>query len=367
MLDKKKKQGVSYLDYVLSLGESNLINSYKNSFLFIEAELDKKSDEEGLGQIISYFLKNYNHFAPNDLKRFCGLCLTPIRFRMMFVDIARTFEIAFKCSDWFIYNTDSSDPSDGFRVLLRFIQYAKKFTLKASAEPKNNFYKDKHEISLSHILSQGQSIVYEGYYGTEKVIIKKTPKNLIGSDHEIQVYEKLKDVKGIGKLIEFRHDEEHYLLIFQYSDSANLREIVDIFGPLQFKQVWDISITVKEILQNIHKKGVIHCDIKPENILISGSVGIQIIDFDGAYFNNQPGFKSTLNFASVDEMIGFVKPRPKDDLESYIYTCVFMLTGNLPWFKSTNELEIIQKKLEYIDNTIPNDSQLHQLWNFIMN
>jgi len=109
---------------------------------------------------------------------------------MMFVDIARTFEIAFKCSDWFIYNTDSSDPSDGFRVLLRFIQYAKKFTLKASAEPKNNFYKDKHEISLSHILSQGQSIVYEGYYGTEKVIIKKTPKNLIGSDHEIQVYEK---------------------------------------------------------------------------------------------------------------------------------------------------------------------------------
>ncbi|KAN0096935.1 kinase-like protein [Tylopilus felleus] len=89
-------------------------------------------------------------------------------------------------------------------------------------------------------------------------------------------------------------------------------------------------------LKHVHLHNYIHCDIKPQNVLIGTNTSnytVFLIDF--AHVPCQQGchFVGTPSFASINHHLGIQSTR-RDDLESLAYTLIYLLQGSLPWFSS---------------------------------
>ena len=104
-----------------------------------------------------------------------------------------------------------------------------------------------------------------------------------------------------------------------------------------------IGMQLLELFQFIHKRRIIHRDIKPDNFLIG--VGdkqntIYMIDFGLSkefkrgrkhiHYSEERSLTGTLRYASVRNHIGIEQSR-RDDLESLGYMLVYFMKGKLPW------------------------------------
>ncbi|XP_024313087.1 casein kinase 1-like protein HD16 isoform X1 [Brachypodium distachyon] len=118
---------------------------------------------------------------------------------------------------------------------------------------------------------------------------------------------------------------------------------------MSVRMVACIAVEAISILQNIHSKGFVHGDIKPENFLLGqpGSADekkLFLISFGLAsnwktkggassmhvqYDQRPDTFRWTI-YASVHAHLGRTGSR-RDDLESLAYTLIFLLRGGLPW------------------------------------
>ncbi|PSS35541.1 hypothetical protein PHLCEN_2v1504 [Hermanssonia centrifuga] len=102
-------------------------------------------------------------------------------------------------------------------------------------------------------------------------------------------------------------------------------------------------------LQEIHFKCVIHADIKPSNIFLhvqNGSYQVYLIDFGYALIVNErrvssqneppPGSAAAIRGGTIlFSSINWQHDRPisyRDDLESLVYTLLYLRFGQLPWW-----------------------------------
>jgi eukaryotic-like serine/threonine-protein kinase len=73
-------------------------------------------------------------------------------------------------------------------------------------------------------------------------------------------------------------DEGNIFIVMAYYEGMSLKEKIEQ-GPLPIKEVVNISIQIASGLQKAHEKGIIHRDLKLENIFITNDAQIKIIDF----------------------------------------------------------------------------------------
>ncbi len=128
---------------------------------------------------------------------------------------------------------------------------------------------------------------------------------------------------------------------------------IDLFAMMKQKGMTALNLRdtkslcrrVLPALKAFHLAGYVHRDVKPQNILIlpaegSGfsSMSIKLIDF-GLVTKWDPKAKvvakrsltcGTARFSSWRQQLGYTA-HPHDDLESLIYTMIFLLGGKLPW------------------------------------
>jgi len=64
------------------------------------------------------------------------------------------------------------------------------------------------------------------------------------------------------------HEENRRFLVAEYCEGGTLREPIERRSPLTWPQIRDLVVGVLAGLQGIHDLGAVHCDIKPENILL---------------------------------------------------------------------------------------------------
>jgi len=143
-------------------------------------------------------------------------------------------------------------------------------------------------------------------------------------------------------------------------------ELGDPIYKYYLKDVLKYMITIIEIIEKIHEKGVIHRDIKPENFMISQSriqdhqdhkdhkdhkdhqdhqdhqivKKLNIIDFglsriytkDGTHIPNKQNSSivGTMRYISTHIHEGNVYSR-RDDIISILYVIIYLLKGRLPW------------------------------------
>lgn len=116
-------------------------------------------------------------------------------------------------------------------------------------------------------------------------------------------------------------------------------------APLPLGTVLRITIDMIRILRDVHAAGILHRDIKPDNILTGGETygpgHIFLADFglarrylmpDGSHtpFMEAKAFAGTPRYASANAHMGAEQGR-RDDLESLMYVVIYLARGSLPW------------------------------------
>ena len=70
----------------------------------------------------------------------------------------------------------------------------------------------------------------------------------------------------------------HYI-VMEYVEGITLKTYIEKKGQLSFKEAVSIAIQVGRGIEAAHSKGIIHRDIKPQNIIISTEGKVKVTDF----------------------------------------------------------------------------------------
>ena len=91
-----------------------------------------------------------------------------------------------------------------------------------------------------------------------------------------------------------------YYIVMEYVEGRTLKEIIEQRGPLPEKEAAGICAQVCSALGAAHEKGIVHRDIKPDNIMISSDGQVKIMDFGLAKL--------------VDENSALAPPKPEAEI-----------------------------------------------------
>ncbi len=140
---------------------------------------------------------------------------------------------------------------------------------------------------------------------------------------------------------------DRYFMIMEYVEGENLKSYLRRARP-QPMDIWlDIAIQVCEGLGLAHRAGLVHCDIKPQNILLDDDLLAKIADFGiaramvskGILEDRQAGHTQPLEEETVWGSPQYVSPEqaagealtPASDIYSTGVMLFEMLTGRLPF------------------------------------
>ena len=142
---------------------------------------------------------------------------------------------------------------------------------------------------------------------------------------------------NIVTVIDRGEDDGRQFIVFEYIEGENLKQIVERRGPLPIDEVLELGIAVASGLAFAHERGVVHRDVKPQNVLLNGDGRAKVTDFgiartlDVEKGVTQTGtVLGTSNYIAPEQASG----QPVDD-RSDVYSLgvvLFeLLTGDIPF------------------------------------
>lgn len=102
---------------------------------------------------------------------------------------------------------------------------------------------------------------------------------------EAEVLSKFCHVNGIVSVRDFFYENNTAYLVMEYLRGINLKEHIETHGEIDGKRALNMMKPVIKGLAKIHKTGIIHRDICPDNFVFDGN-GLTLIDFGTARLNN---------------------------------------------------------------------------------
>src|SRR5207244_4737614 len=130
-----------------------------------------------------------------------------------------------------------------------------------------------------------------------------------------------------------------FYFIMEYADGVNLRQVMQA-GSLQPDEALRIVPQVCDALQFAHDEGIVHRDVKPENILLDKRGRVKIADFGiakilghntGVYTLTAPWqVVGTLHYMAPEQIDNPLKVDHRADIYSLGVVFYEMLTGQLP-------------------------------------
>lgn len=202
-------------------------------------------------------------------------------------------------------------------------------------------YKDRYQV---------QKVLGEGGMGkvflakdikTGKRVAVKIVKDQDQWEREREILKKLDDIEGVPKLF-FAGKGSEIFLVMEYIPGISLKNYENICGKLSEREMimWMIKVCI--VLGRIHKKGVLHMDLKPENIILHPSGKIYLIDFGVSLMEGETltGYGTKMYASKKQAKIG-----EKASFFMDIYSLGKIMQLNVKEQKYYNISKIIQKCL----------------------
>ncbi len=143
-------------------------------------------------------------------------------------------------------------------------------------------------------------------------------------------------------------------IVMEYCTLGSLRQLLRNEKPAS-TLIWKWMSQLTETLQLVHEKGIVHHDIKPDNILFTEDRTIKITDFGIA--NTGGGTRPYMSPEALSWETHTEKD-PRVDVYALGVTLLEMLTGQNPFFgKSTEEIIELHDRKEFGITPLPNWQQ----------
>ena len=149
---------------------------------------------------------------------------------------------------------------------------------------------------------------------------------------------------NIVKIYDVGFSEKIQYIVMEYIDGITLKEYIEEEKVLSWKDTVHFVIQILRALQHAHDKGIVHRDIKPQNIMMFTDGTIKVMDFGIAKFAREEGKTATdqaigsVHYISPEQASGNVTDA-KSDIYSVGAMMYEMLTGRKP-FDSDNPVAI---------------------------
>lgn len=153
--------------------------------------------------------------------------------------------------------------------------------------------------------------------------------------NEAKILAKFHGIAGVVSVINFFYANGTAYLVMEYVDGITLKEYIKEHGPIAGERVLQMIHPVIKALSAIHKTGIIHRDISPDNILVNQKEELVLIDFGSARAERQTMTQSMTvlfkrGYTPEEQYRGRGNWGAWSDVYSLCATMYFMLTGIVP-------------------------------------
>lgn len=145
---------------------------------------------------------------------------------------------------------------------------------------------------------------------------------------------------NLVNLLDVGVEGEYRYLVLEYVNGNTLKDIIRQKGRLNYQTAIQITIRILSALQHAHDNGIIHRDIKPQNVLIHTDGHVKVADFGIARMTNAFTISKgdtvvgSVHYSSPEQATGSVV-EATSDLYSTGVVMYEMLTGRVPFVGDT--------------------------------
>jgi eukaryotic-like serine/threonine-protein kinase len=154
--------------------------------------------------------------------------------------------------------------------------------------------------------------------------------------------------------------EGTYFMVMEFVSGHNLRTVLSAFGRLEPAQVVEVMAQVLAALDHAHGHGIVHRDVKPENILIADDGTVKVADFglarafaDATISQVEGTVTGTVQYLAPEQVQGDPAD-PRTDLYATGIVMFELLTGQAPYSGETS----VAIAYKHLNERVPPPSSL---------
>lgn len=160
---------------------------------------------------------------------------------------------------------------------------------------------------------------------------------------------------NIVTVIDRGEQDGRQFIVFEYLEGENLKQLLRRTGPLPTRRALELASQIADALSFAHGHGIVHRDVKPQNVLLNGDEQAKVTDFGIARsVDVQQGLTQTGTVLGTSDYIAPEQARGRQvDAQSDVYSLAAvlyeLLTGEVP-FPGENFVAVA---LRHINEPVP--------------
>lgn len=224
---------------------------------------------------------------------------------------------------------------------------------------------NRYEI-LEIIGSGGMAVVYKALcHRLNRYVAVKVLKDEFAENSEFREHFKAESQAvamlshpNIVSVYDYSRDSNCQYIVMELLEGITLKQYMQKKGALSWKEALHFATQISKALSHAHSKGIVHRDIKPQNIMVVKDGSIKVADFGIAHLQSENA-ETTETMGSIHyispEQIHGDPVDARSDIYSLGVVLYEMLTGKLPYEGDTVEAIALQHISQMF--TLPADIQ----------
>ncbi|MGZ4440775.1 MAG: protein kinase domain-containing protein, partial [Gaiellaceae bacterium] len=143
---------------------------------------------------------------------------------------------------------------------------------------------------------------------------------------------------NVAVVIDRGEDEGRPYIVFEYVEGGSLKRLIQEDAPLPLDRVLEVGVQIARGLEHAHRSGLVHRDVKPQNVLLDSGGVATVIDFGIARSSAEvrPGLTLTGTVLGSSDYISPEQAQgrtveERTDVYSLAVVLYELLTGELPF------------------------------------